>query len=89
VKTIEIMITGKVQGVFFRQSTKEKATGLGINGIVRNLPDKSVQIVCTGTSEQLNTLINWCRQGPPRASVTHVDWNEQGLQSFNGFTIAR
>lgn len=88
-KTIAITITGKVQGVFFRQSTKEKATGLGISGIVRNLADGSVQVVCTGTNEQLDSLVNWCRKGPPRASVTHVEWEDQVLQYFSGFTVDR
>lgn len=88
-KTILIHITGKVQGVFFRQSAKEKAVALGINGTVRNLADGSVQVVCTGTEEQLNVLINWCREGPPRALVSHVERKEQDLQSFNGFSIVR
>jgi len=89
VKTISINITGKVQGVFFRQSAKEKAGALGISGTVRNLADGSVQITCTGTNEQLDALINWCHEGPPRALVTHVGWEEQAPQSFNGFTILR
>ena len=89
VKTVLINITGKVQGVFFRQTAKEKAGALGINGTVRNLADGSVEITCTGTKEQLDSLISWCHEGPPRASVTHVDWKEQDLKSFSGFTIVR
>ena len=88
-KTISIYVTGKVQGVFFRQSTKEKATGLGIAGTVCNLPDGRVGIDCTGTPEQLESLINWCRQGPPKATVTKVEYKEQPLRSFSGFTIIR
>ena len=88
-KTISIKVTGKVQGVFFRESTKEQATALGVAGTVCNLPDGGVEIICTGTPEQLESLINWCRQGPPKAKVTDVQWKENGLQSFNGFTVIR
>jgi len=88
-KTISIYVTGKVQGVFFRQSTKEEATALGIMGTVRNLLDGGVEIICTGTPEQLDSLINWCRQGPPKAKVTNVEWKEKDLQSFKGFMVIR
>jgi acylphosphatase len=89
VKTIMITISGRVQGVFFRQSTKDQAIRLGIGGFVCNLADGRVQVVCTGTREQLDALIAWSRQGPPRALVTNVEWNEQPLQDFRSFTIAR
>lgn len=89
VKTIAINITGKVQGVFFRQCTKEKALALGITGTVCNLSDGSVQVVCTGTAEQLGSLVNWCQQGPPRASVKQVKCTDQELQLFPGFMIIR
>ena len=88
-QTISITITGKVQGVFFRQGTKEKASGLGITGKVMNLPDGNVKIVATGTREKLNLLTDWCKQGPPKAKVTGVDVKELSLQMFDHFIIER
>lgn len=88
-ETIRLIVEGKVQGVFFRQSTMEKAATLGIAGTVRNLPDGSVEIVATGTPEQLRLLSRWCNQGPPRAVVAKVSSTPLPLQSFKNFTIIR
>ncbi|HUR66918.1 MAG TPA: acylphosphatase [Chitinophagaceae bacterium] len=88
-QTISITVSGKVQGVFFRQSTKEKAQQLGITGQVKNRPDDTVHILATGTKQQLDELVSWCGHGPPKASVTAVLLKEQTLQSFKGFTIER
>ncbi len=59
-------MTGIVQGVFYRYSTKRKADELGLAGTVRNLPDGSVEVVCEGDEKQIERLIEWCRQGPER-----------------------
>lgn len=88
-KTLSIIVTGKVQGVWFRQSAKEKATELGVTGNVRNQPDGSVAIIATGLANQLDQFIEWCRQGPPRALVTNVEVTELPLQSFDRFVIER
>ena len=89
-QTISITVSGIVQGVFYRQSTKEKALELGISGIVKNLPDGNVYIVATGTSGQLDQLVQWCKQGPPRAKVTAVNVEEEeSPQVFTGFVIQR
>jgi acylphosphatase len=88
-QTISIIVTGKVQGVFFRQSTKEKAIELNITGLVKNLPDESVYILATGTPEQLQALIEWCWQGSRRAQVKNVKVEESSFQSFNRFSIER
>lgn len=87
--TITITVSGKVQGVYYRQSTKETATALGITGEVKNLLDGSVYIVATGTKEQLDKLIAWCRQGPPKARVTGVEVQELPLLQIDGFSIHR
>ena len=87
--TISITVSGKVQGVFFRQNTKEKAIALGITGSVQNLHDGNVHIVATGTREQLEELIAWCRLGPQRAIVKNIITKEIPLQSFKGFSIDR
>lgn len=88
-KTLSIIVTGKVQGVWYRQSAKEKATELGVNGNVRNQPDGSVAIIATGLANQLDQFIEWCRQGPPRARVTNVEVTELPPQTFDRFVIER
>lgn len=88
-QTIRIKIEGRVQGVFFRQSTLEKANHLEIKGTVKNCEDDSVEIVATGAKEQLNKLIAWCWQGPPKAKVINVTTQELSLQTFNNFSIIR
>jgi len=87
--TISIIISGKVQGVFFRQSAKEKSLALGINGRISNLPDGTVHIIATGTKEQLDELTGWCKQGPPTAKVTTTAIKELPLQLFDHFSIER
>jgi len=88
-QTISVIIKGKVQGVYYRQSTREKARALQITGTVKNLPDDSVELIATGTAEQLEQLTTWCRQGPPRADVTDLFITPLSLQSFNDFSIIR
>jgi len=88
-QTIEINVSGKVQGVFYRQSAKEKAVELGIKGKVMNLDNGEVQIVATGTKEQLDKLTDWCKKGPAKARVTNIDVRQLALQSFADFTIVR
>lgn len=87
IKQFNMTITGKVQGVFYRASTAETARKLGIKGWVKNNPDGSVQIAATGTSEQLQALLAWCRQGPSRAEVAQVTWEEHTPESFEDFTV--
>ena len=67
--TKEIIIAGKVQGVFFRRYTCEAANVIGITGFVKNLPDQSVYILATGTDEQFEQFIKWCWQGSPGSKV--------------------
>jgi acylphosphatase len=88
-QTISITVSGKVQGVYFRQHTKEKAIEMGITGQVRNLRDGTVYIIATGTKTQLDELIDWCKKGPPRALVTGVAINELPLKEFEHFSIVR
>jgi len=88
-KTVLITVAGRVQGVFYRQTAKEKATELSIKGEVRNMPDETVQIIATGTKEQIEQLIEWCMQGPPKAIVQDVMVEEIPLQSFDKFNVVR
>ena len=88
-KTIRIKIEGRVQGVFYRQSAQEHALNFGIKGTVKNCDDDSVEIIATGTKEQLDKFVKWCWDGPPRAEVTNVITQELSLQQFNYFSIIR
>ena len=88
-QTISITVSGKVQGVFYRQSTKEKATALGITGTVENLKNGDVYIIATGTQEQLDILTTWCHQGPSKAVVNKVEVKELPLQLFERFSIEK
>lgn len=86
--TKKIVVTGKVQGVFFRQSTMLKAQALSLGGTVENLPDgNTVDIIATGSEAGLAELISWCQQGPPGAEVNKVEISDQPLQEFKSFSI--
>lgn len=87
--TISIVIAGKVQGVFYRQSVKEVADRLGITGYVKNTADGDVFIVATGTQEQLDQLVSWCYEGPSRARVEGVRVEKMQAESFGSFSIHR
>lgn len=68
-----VIVHGRVQGVFFRDSCRSMARHLGVRGWVRNLRDGTVEVVAEGRRADVGALVEWCRQGPPRASVTRVE----------------
>lgn len=82
-------MSGKVQGVYYRQSTKSIAIEFGIVGVVKNLKNGNVHIIATGTDMHLAQLIEWCRQGPESAIVQNVEIKEIPLQEFDSFKIIR
>ena len=88
-KAFKIIIHGKVQGVYFRQSTKAMAQQLHITGWVQNNPDKTIEIFAEGNEDNIKTFIKWCHQGPPSARVLVVDAEEAALQNFTSFSILR
>jgi acylphosphatase len=69
VNAARFIVTGKVQGVFFRASTRDQAQQLGLHGHALNLPDGSVEVVATGSGGAIDALEDWLRQGPPLARV--------------------
>ena len=81
-----VSISGRVQGVFFRDSTREKAEGLGLAGWVKNLPDGRVEALFEGYSQNVREMVDWCQQGPAQASVenvdTHIEEAHGDLDSF-------
>lgn len=82
-----LIITGRVQGVGFRASARDKAWQLGINGFVKNRPDGAVYIESEGGEQALGDFIAWCRQGPPMAMVENVDIYDAPVQNFEIFDI--
>ncbi len=88
-KTIELRIYGKVQGVWYRASTREKALQLGLSGYVMNKSDGSVLVQATGTENSLEELIDWCHRGPAEAKVEEVKVAKIPLRRFEGFDIRR
>lgn len=69
---VQLLITGQVQGVFYRASALEQAQSLNLSGQVENLPDGTVELVAEGPKWALEQLITWCKQGPPNAKVDEV-----------------
>lgn len=85
-----VIIHGQVQGVFYRQSTLEMARKEGLSGWVKNCPDGTVAAVFEGEADLVQTALEWCRQGPPAARVSHVDVTWQPpLEDDNTFRILR
>lgn len=82
---LHCFISGKVQGVWYRASTKEEAGKLGVTGWVRNLPDGRVEVMICGEQSKVETLYAWLRQGPPRANVTEVAREELPWREYVEF----
>lgn len=82
------VISGRVQGVFFRLETKHAAEGYGVFGWVRNRRDGTVEAVFEGSEKNVMSILEWCKKGPPIAKVSRVDveW-EDYIGEFNSFEI--
>lgn len=83
------MIKGKVQGVFYRATARDVAESIGITGWVKNTSHGNVEALISGSESQLETFINWCKQGPSNAVVTGVEVTEWEEEVFPNFTIIR
>ena len=83
-----VIVSGRVQGVFFRMETKRAADRLGVSGWVRNLNDGTVEAVFEGSQDLVQAGLDWCRQGPQHAAVddVQVTWQEY-VGEFDGFQI--
>jgi acylphosphatase len=83
-----VRVSGQVQGVFFRDSTRQKAEELGLAGWVKNLPDGRVEAVFEGPSESVREMVRWCEEGPQQASVETVDTDFEGPgEDLRGFEV--
>ncbi len=83
-----IVVSGIVQGVYYRYSAKDKADEIGLSGTVRNLPDGDVEVVAEGEQGQIEALIEWCKKGPRGARVDRieVEWYDPS-GTFPDFSI--
>ena len=82
-----LRITGRVQGVWFRESCCEVADRLGLAGSVRNRADGTVEVVAEGPPAEVEALVAWCRSGPPAADVTGVEVDEEEPEGLVGFRV--
>jgi len=69
---VRLIIEGRVQGVWFRESTRREAERLGVHGWVRNRREGTVEVVAEGPEESVRKLVDWCHHGPPSARVSRV-----------------
>lgn len=86
-KRVRVVISGRVQNVFFRVSTEREARRLGIGGSVRNLEDGTVEAIFEGLASAVDAAIEWCRVGPDRARVESVEVITEAPRGERGFTV--
>jgi len=84
---LHVWVDGRVQGVFFRDSTRRKALELGLSGWVRNLPDGRVEAVFEGEESLCRQALDFVRTGPPAARVTGVEHRWEEEEGLDGFEI--
>jgi acylphosphatase len=82
-----VRVRGRVQGVFFRVETRDRARSLGLAGWVRNCPDGAVEAVFEGEEERVRSMVDWCRRGPSGASVDGVDVEWEQPEHEAEFTV--
>ena len=85
-KTVRFLVGGKVQGVWFRASTRDRAQALGLRGFARNLSDGRVEVLASGDDAAIEDLAQWLHLGPPQARVDELERieaaDEPGLDGF-------
>ncbi|MHA1720998.1 MAG: acylphosphatase [Promethearchaeota archaeon] len=85
---LHAIISGRVQGVFFRVNTRNKANELGLSGWVKNRWDGKVEVICEGSKEMLEIMLKWLKKGPKYAFVEKVDYRiEEKDKEFGNFEI--
>ncbi len=83
-----LIIEGRVQGVWFRESARREAVSLRVTGWVRNRPDRTVEALIEGPEHAVNRLVSWCRKGPPSAKVTSIRQEQETWQGeYDSFDI--
>ena len=88
-KHLDITVKGKVQGVFYRASTKAVADQLGVRGTIKNLTDGGVFIEAEADDATLSMFLDWCHDGPEDATVTSVETHEGELKNYRNFEVLK
>ncbi len=88
-QTVRLLISGKVQGVFFRETARKIAEKLNIKGWIKNTADDKVEVMITGAETDVNDFIKWCKKGPERADVKEVLVTKQPETVFKKFEVRR
>ena len=85
---VHVIISGRVQGVWFRANTRQKAEQLGVTGWVRNTHDGCVEAIFEGEENCVEEMLEWCNHGPPLAKIENVEIKKQNpTNCFDGFSI--
>lgn len=84
---VRIRVSGRVQGVFYRDSCRREAERLGVRGSARNEADGTVTVEAEGEPAAVDALVAWCRQGPPGARVTGVEVEDVAPRGVTGFEV--
>jgi acylphosphatase len=82
-----VIVSGRVQGVFFRDTARREADSKGVAGSARNLPDGTVEVVLEGAPGAVAEMVKWCRQGPPQAHVSGIEVTDSDPEGLRGFEI--
>jgi len=89
VKRVHVVVAGRVQGVFYRATCVERARALGVAGWVRNTPDGCVEAEFEGEDEAVDSVVDWCRVGPPYAIVESIELDDRAPLGEREFRVAR
>ncbi len=82
-----VVVSGQVQGVFFRDSARRRAEAAGVAGWISNRPDGAVEAVFEGDESAVDQLVDFCRRGPSRAEVSSIDVIEERPEGLSGFQV--
>jgi acylphosphatase len=82
-----VVVTGRVQGVFFRDTVRRRADAAGVSGWVTNRVDGAVEAVFEGEPDGVEAMVDFCRRGPSRAEVVEVEVNEEEPEGLSGFQV--
>jgi acylphosphatase len=82
-----VVVRGRVQGVFFRDSVRRQAQDAGLTGWVQNRPDGAVEAVFEGASDAVRRAVEFCRRGPPQAEVRDVECFDEAPEGITGFSV--
>jgi len=89
VKRVRVVVTGQVQGVFFRKGCADEARARGVAGFVQNTPDGTVEAAFEGEEADVDAMVAWCRRGTDYADIESVEVTEEQPKGDTGFDIER